>query len=542
MKFIIQALIAASLVSMASLAAAQQEVRLKSGGVLLGSATIDGDHAVVQVGEAAMRVPLAEVAEISATVKAEEPQPQRLLRTALEAKILNDADKEVVGLLAEAARLSPEDPQIAFWYATSLVDAGYGQAAQEALEKNLAAVRMAYPGAADRLAARIKRRVEIDKLPPDLVERLDELTTGAGAGRTNDGNREQVPYYSVFRVIDQHGTPLSMTQNSIQGGGNNERLEAFPDGYYLFSYLNYPGNTLQPSRLIINQPGVRQQDSELPVSASVYSTPHEVKVHRFGEGDKRQVKVRVIGHDGKPIPAAEVTLQPMTMQGGYSENIITAQCNAEGIAAASAFPGQYQLRATAQNYLDAGRVVQVKVDEGDKTTHELMLHSLINADISVGWLWTPIQGGESASGDVTVPWSGSANTMQDGRLPFYMLRFDQIRNDLFLLFNGRPMDGRGGHQSSGVELRWLPLEGNQDANAETDSMKKAFDAVSLDALDKWEPKLKPVPVMPGRPAVRAAIKLGKIYIGKFNANDPQTGQMGELTFKVLVESNDSSAD
>ena len=63
----------AAFLAVSTLARAQQEVRLKSGGVLIGSAAIDGANAVVQVGDSAMRVTLSDVAEISAVVKADVP-------------------------------------------------------------------------------------------------------------------------------------------------------------------------------------------------------------------------------------------------------------------------------------------------------------------------------------------------------------------------------------------------------------------------------------------------------------------------------------
>ena len=235
MKFAYGLFVLVALGAAARPAFAQQEVRLKSGGVLLGSATIDGDHAIIQVGDSTIRVPLANVAEVSAVTKADEPQPRRMLLTALEARILSDADKEVVGILAEASRLSPEDPQIAFWYATSLVDAGYGKAAQETLQSNLAAIRKAYPGAADQLASRIEQRLAVEKLPIDLVQRLDHLAAH-GRQRESAGSRDQRACYAVFRVVDQRGAPVEVTRNSIQVNGNDEQLEAFTDGYYLLSF------------------------------------------------------------------------------------------------------------------------------------------------------------------------------------------------------------------------------------------------------------------------------------------------------------------
>src|SRR5712675_1170375 len=72
---------------------------------------------------------------------------------ALSMRLMNGTGNEVVGLLAEAKRLAPDDPSVAYWCASTLVDAGYGKAANEVFTPRREAIAKAYPGLADQLAA-----------------------------------------------------------------------------------------------------------------------------------------------------------------------------------------------------------------------------------------------------------------------------------------------------------------------------------------------------------------------------------------------------
>ena len=60
------------------------------------------------------------------------------------------------------------------------MDAGYGNAANEVFAPKREAIAKAYPGMADQLVARIKRRAEMEKMPLELVKRIDELNAAVG--------------------------------------------------------------------------------------------------------------------------------------------------------------------------------------------------------------------------------------------------------------------------------------------------------------------------------------------------------------------------
>ncbi len=514
----------------ASSALAQQQVRLKSGGVLLGAVTTDGTEVVVQIDNAEMRLPIADVAEIAAISHAKDPR--RLLITALEAKILDGADKQVLGLLAEAARLSPNDPQVVFWYATSLVDAGHGRAAHDALEPHVAAVRKAYPGDVDRLVARIEQRLKLDQLPVELVERLDQLAEGSNSTRVGDGSSDQIPYYAIFRVVDQHGEPVSMAQNLIQRGGSNQRLETFHQGYHLLHFVDYPGNRTEPAQLAINQRGLRPEELEIPVSLSVYSTPRELKVYRYAAEDKRRVRVRVIDHAAKPVALAKVEFQRIGMLLGARHSQVTAETDADGLAAVSLFPGQYQLVGAADGYLDAGSTLQIDAGDDGEQIHSLTLHALIDADVSISWRWTPSQGGEPSTGEAKTPWNVSPNLRDGSRSPQQLIRFEQVHDKLFVVLMARKFGASVDRLGRGIVLNWLPVDGGVTA------ARKLFAEASLSDIEKQGEKLQRVDVTSGNTANRAVIKLGEIYVGSFFAQHPQTGQPGQLTFKIFVDNND----
>ncbi|WP_428306123.1 carboxypeptidase-like regulatory domain-containing protein [Lacipirellula sp.] len=530
---ILLALVALSVI--ATPASAQQEVRLKSGGVLLGSATIDGEHAIVLVGDSTLKVPLANVAEISAVAKADQPQPRRMLLTALESRILNGASKEVVGILAEASRLSPEDPQIAFWYATSLLDAGYGKAAHEALQSNLAAIRKAYPGAADQLASRVEQRLAIEKLPGDLVQRLDHLAAH-GRQRESGGSRDQRACYAVFRVVDQRGAPVQVTRQAIQASGNDEQLEPFSGGYYLFSFFQYSNNHHEPCLLNIRDIGVRQETLQLRIGESAYRLPQEIAVHRFDESDKRQLLVKAVGRDGKPLKGARVVLTPLSSNGNVSDQELDFKANAKGEASVQAFPGSYQVRVERPGFVSVAENVQIR-NEDDSQQQEFKLYPQIAAAADVEWRWLSMVGGETLQGEVRAAFSTISGMQQQFPFP---IRFEQEADSLFIHMMGPQMGSWNGRPHSRIpSIKEMVVETDNDQPADREAQQKAFDALDLKKLSDSSAKFKEIEFNQGRTSTRAPIEIGKIYVVTVTTINHQRGQPGELAFKVWVDRDTS---
>lgn len=540
MKLALLAQAALALFVFAPSASAQQQVRLKSGGVLLGAATVEGADAKVVVGDATLSVPLADVAEIAAVAKMEEPLPRRLLAMALEAKILSGAGKQNVGLLAEASRLAPNDPQIAFWYATSLVDAGHGVAAQEVLQANLAAVRQAYPGAVNELLARIEERAAIDKLPRELVQRLDELKIAARsqAAVNSDDNRLA---YTAFRVVDQHGQPVAIARNAIQSSGNDERLEAFARGYYLYSFKQYRGNEPRPCRLNINQEGLKQQEIDLPLSPLSGNAPLEIVAHRFDDSEKRRAEIRIVDVDDKPIIGASVSLTAISPRGAHAESAQAFQGDRAGVATITAFPGVYEIRADAEGFVAATDRLEI-VASGDANVRTVRLDRLIPAQVRIVWRWTPVELGEAPlAGEVTTNLSSTTGMFAQQAFPF-PVRFQQSGDKLFVQMMAQPIYGRGFTAETQPSLRWLPVDGGDEGEANSKETERAFTSLNLEQLDKIKDELKQVAMSDRGPQGRAEVELGVIYVGKLATMHQQRGRPGELTFKAIIEpsSNPSS--
>jgi len=248
---------------------ADVEVTLKSGASLVGKVKIDGGDAIVTVDDSELRVPLAEIDTITAAEAGPERQAHRLLLTALQARMTKDGSTEVIGLLAEAARLAPEDPHIAYWYATSLADAGYGQAASDILTKQRDSIAKAYPGMIDLLAARIKRRVEMEKMPPALIERFDALNSEMAKQSATADQRQMAV---LFRLVDQDEIPIEKTDFQIQCNGHDENLEPYDDGFFVYMYKQHRGNNDQPCHLEIMRPGLEAKSFDFSGSSSRISS------------------------------------------------------------------------------------------------------------------------------------------------------------------------------------------------------------------------------------------------------------------------------
>ncbi|HEY1064611.1 MAG TPA: hypothetical protein VGE52_00815, partial [Pirellulales bacterium] len=176
---------------------------------------------------------------------------------------------------------------------------------------------------------------------------------------------------------------------------------------------------------------------------------------------------------------------------------------------------------------------------GEEKLQTVKLFRLVNADVRIGWQWIPTQAGEPTSGETTLPWTGGANYEGNSRSPLYMLRFDQMRDELFVMLMAQPMDGSSRQMGRGVELHQMGVDGDSEA------AQKEFAELDLDDLsdrEKMKGPWRPLALTPGRPQSRFTVTFGKIYAGKFFTHDPQTGQAGEMRFKILLEKSGANAE
>jgi hypothetical protein len=403
--------------------AADVEVTLKSGASLVGKVTIVENEAVVKIDDAELRVPLSQIESISAVDASPDRQAQRLLLSALAAKLTKDGNMEVIGLLAEASRLAPTDPYIAYWYATSLADAGYGQAASDIFTKQREAIAVAYPGLTDQLAERIKKRVEMEKMPPALVERLDALNKLVAKQPPNAEMRQLA---AVFRLVDQDELAIEQADFQIHANGQDENLESYDDGYFVYTYNLNRGNEEQPCHLDIMRPGLESKSFDFSATSNRVHDAGKLTVKRYAEDAMKPVRILLTDAAGVPVVAAQVSIQAMSSRGSVSNHTLTGETDAEGRASIMAFPMKYSYRVQAEGFNPVAGNYDLKPDSKETDELKLQTYRAIHATIRLAWESTSPQGGGKTSGESTLNvGSGAPQNQQYGQDPAPWLRASQ---------------------------------------------------------------------------------------------------------------------
>lgn len=534
---------ALALFVLAASASAQQQVRLKSGGVLLGAATVEGADAKVVVGDATLSVPLADIAEITAVAKAEESLPRRLLTTALEARILSGAGKESVGILAEAARLAPDDPQIAFWYATSLLDAGQGTAASHVLSQSRAAIDKAYPGFGGQLAGKIERRRKLEGLPAAMLARVDEINAGPQTVRHSNNNERRL-YSAIFRLVDQSGAPVAQNAFSIQCNGYDEQLQVFPGGYGLLTFTRDVHRSDEPSIINVKQLGLKPARFELDAAHGQVGELQEFAAHRFGDEDKRMVRIQLVDREGRPVPDARIELEPVTGRGRGVAEPPRAMTGKDGDAVLASHPGGYYARAQAAGF-SAGSSdrIDVVVGTGEIVVPPITMFRTVGDSLQIHWRWKPTTpAAEETSGDAMLSLKAMRTHAPSNVLGhFQAIQAMQIRDQLAFQMIPFQAGGYAPQQFADMisirELRVKAAEGKSLA----DATEERFDSIDLTKLGDLEKELKPTAfATPHGPAV-VIPKSGRIYICKFPSRDLRLNQPGELTFKLMLVGDETGA-
>jgi hypothetical protein len=354
--------------------------------------------------------------------------------------------------------------------------------------------------------------------------------------------------------------------------GQDENLESYDDGYFLYTYNRHRSNEEQPSNIDMIQPGLESKVFDLAGSSNSVRDGGELVVQRYGEESKKPIRVQVTGSDGKPIVGARVSLQPLSARGNAANESLSGETDAEGQAEFVAFPMKYSISVQAEGYNGSGGSTELKADASELKPVELQLNRAIEATIRLAWESTSMQGGGRTTGDATVH-VGGPQRPQYGPDQNAWLRPFQQKDRLSLQF----MDAFFGHGPFGEPPEgWVRIldkrmeaadetkkhESNDDdavepATAATDaeaSPKKpepldldAFNKLELSKIDELKAKL-PVPRLlaggqqmgPRQPIVVAA-ELGKIYVGQLQHRDPRTGQPMQIAYKVFIEEM-SSAD
>jgi hypothetical protein len=516
-------------------ARAEQEVTLQSGVTLIGDVAFDGDAIIVDIDGAKQRVPLADVESVTPTGFGPEREARRLLLAALEARQLGGTPREALGLLAEAARLAPDNPQIAFWHANTLVDAGLGKAANQTFESHREAIAAAYPDGSANLAERIRMRTLLEMLPPNMVERIDELNTAAAVQPASAAVR---PMAAAFRVLDQYKDPVDKTVFQIFAVGEDESLESYADGYYLYTFSRRREMPDQPCRLNIAQYGFKAEQHEFRASSSQVAIAGEFLAHRYGEADTRPVRAVVLDRDGALLSDVRVSLQP---SGNGNPGELGGTTNDQGRVTISAFPGSYTYRVMLDGYSDANGSLQIKdVKEADAEL-PIVLHRAINAQARVAWAALPLHAGGpvgmGGAAEETVEINAPRRPIPGGMPGASPVRIVQDEDHIAIQFETFPFYNPSlpGGVAPWLKKQSAPTEGD-DAG---DDPKARFAAVELNDIAKLDDDFESVPFQAagpgqGQPTVRVPAKDGDLFVGQFVGRDARTGQPLNFTIKALV--------
>jgi hypothetical protein len=528
------ALAASLFCSPLKLCAQQQEVILKSGTNIVGDVSIEGSDAVVQVADKKVRVPLKDVATISAVDFGRQEQARRLLVAALEAKLTHNAGKEVVGMLAEAKRLAPDDPSIAYWYASCLADAGHGRAAKEMLESHRDAIAKVYPGMIDRLAARIKNRIEMEKLPPELVQRIDALSAAANVQSTT-GERRQ--YYAMFRLSDQDKHPVDQSSFRLDTNSQEQNIERFDDGYFVVTMTRYRGTQDQPCRIEILEPGLEAKTFQFTPSSTRVADAGEFSVRRYDDSAKKALRIRVVGSDGEAVPGAQINLQAMSARGGVAAESLAATTGIDGRTELALFPAKYMMRVQATGFVYYNTNVELTPFTGKLEERQITIDRIIQATIRVAWQSTTPQGGKTSGvAKLRTNNAGQMAERYSADTPMW-IRTNQMKDRLMLQFI--EMYGGSRQMNSPSWMRVISADAPAKDDRKNAGMEK-FDSIDLDKIDELKEKGAAPEASPNQPgtypgAIIVPAERGKVYVGKMQQRDMRNGQMVEMSFKAVVE-------
>jgi hypothetical protein len=495
-----------------------------------------------------VRISLNQVATIAAADSSPERQAQRLLFAALEARVTGGANSDVVALLAEAKRLAPDDPSVAYWCASTLVDAGFGKAANEVFAPRREAIAKAYPGLADQLAERIKRRANLEKMPSELVKRIDEINAIAPKQSPTNDKRQM---YVMFRVVDQNKQPIDASAFRVESRGEEENLESYDDGYFVLTFARNRYNRDEGSRLDIVQAGFEQKGFQFSAAPNRLADAGEFVVKRLDEKSKQPYRVQVTDVAGKPISNAKVSLQTTTQQGRSNEAAQTTT-DFDGRAELSVFPMKYMYSVSAAGFNYQNGSVEVAADGGGAKENKVQLHRAIEAKIRVAWLSTPINAGAGAgtiSGEGEIRATGSSVRFnQFGPNQIQWLRTNQIKDRLILQFMSQPFGMPRGSESP-VWVREIKPEGAAKEDKSEKAASEVYEKLDLKKVDEFKKKIaapKPVrrPGMPTNDQISTLVEAdrGSVYVGKMISRDMRTGQPVEMSFKAIIDEMSSDSE
>lgn len=508
---------------------AEEQVTLKSGARLIGDVSLAGQMVNVKIGDSKLEIPLNEVDLIGPVGTQPKQSPERLLMIALEARAQQGTSAGQVGLLGEAYRMSPRDPRIGYWFAHSLLDAGFGTPASEVLRSNHQAIERAYPGMTASLVQKIGERIRLESLPPDLIKQIERIGAAAGNAPLRS---DRVPMFVRFRLTDSTGQPIEKSAVRVSCNGNDEQLEGYEGGHYLFMFNSYRNNEEPVCQLNVNSPGLESKQFEICPAADQVANAGDFVVKRFSDDEKVPLTIIVADHAGQRVEKASVILRP---EGRGDDNASqTATTDADGRAQFKAFPMKYGYTVTAKGLKSESGGVELKPASTDQNEQRVELYPIIAATIRFAWSTTSLQGNsETTTNEATIKVGEGIPPMPYSPDTMNFLRPVQD-GDKLTLQSGPPYFGGPMAAAMTTWVRQVPEELLKDSPLEY------FTGIDLTKLDKLQEEFRPIKTDSASPRgpypqISFALKQGEVYVGKLTGRDMRSGQPTVVSFKVFIE-------
>ncbi len=316
----------------------------------------------------------------------------------------------------------------------------------------------------------------------------------------------------------------------MECSAQNEKLEAFAEGYFLFTYSHSRRSSSQPCRVRVAGAGLLEKTFEFHGTRNEVRAAGLFRARRFAEKDRRKVDFTVTGPNKKPIVGVLVALHANNRSS--SNKILPVKTDSAGHTSASLYPGTYQCYFTAPGYNRVIRSLIIPLESRKPSTIEATMHPTINAQVKVVWKSEPLnylgvtnreeprtvqkQEGVLYAGDKVR--SSNSNRVR-------WIRLTQVEDRLQLIITTTP--GYYNYASSPGKPwvgRWT---GKEEAGL--------FDNLEL---DKIEERKKQARILPSstNPTMGMSLPVEKeaLYVGRTITRDPRTNRPAILTFKVFV--------
>jgi hypothetical protein len=437
------------------------------------------------------------------------------------------------GGLAEANRLAPDDGRIAFWYITSLVSAGEGQAARGVFEKHRDKLVNQYPTRASELEHRIAQRCKIEQRPTAFVQRYDQI--GLQLGGAAKLPSDETLMAAAFRLVDQKGE--AVPAHSLSPSDSDCRIEPFADGWFLCTYLARNPSRDETIKVRLTDPAYDSQEYDIQVGADAIRESGEFRAQKRGAMDLVKTRFKVIGSGDKPLEGARLTLRPSQSSRGEA-SLVQITTSASGMAAEKLFPGDYFVSTLASNYLPHTQNIRVEAVGGgaggeDAKPTEIRLVKSMKGTVRVAWRivddQTEVDDEREQVADLNFA-NGQLSHM--GAIPGMWLHIRQSNEGLFF-------------SAADQRLLYRPTPGGEAWTRVTD---EEFDSIGLDdltELKKSSNKPKRVSVDPTRVSMPMpfqmgspfALQPGKVYFGETPFMFPNTGppSVKTLRYKLVFD-------